>query len=46
MTVLPIGIIADHATLNLGIATSTLCPLLLAFLLLWMRRQPVVGATV
>ncbi len=40
-----VGIIADHATLNLGIATSTLCPLLLAFLLLWMRRQPVVIAT-
>ncbi len=34
-----IGIIADHSALNLGIATSTLCPLLLAFLLLWMRRQ-------
>lgn len=35
-----VGIMADHTSLNLGIATATLCPLLMALLLIWMARQP------
>ncbi len=34
-----VGLIADHAALKLGIATSTLCPLCMAFILLWMRKE-------
>jgi hypothetical protein len=32
---------ADWSSLRLGLATSTACPLLMAFMLLWMQRQPV-----
>lgn len=34
-----VGVVADHAALNLGIAVSTLCPLLMGLLLIWMGRQ-------
>ncbi len=34
-----IGVIADHSSLRWGLASATLCPLLMVFLLLWMRKQ-------
>ena len=34
-----IGVAADHWAINWGLSTATLCPLGLALLLLWMRRQ-------
>jgi fucose permease len=36
-----VGVTADWSSLRLGLATSTACPLLMAFMLLWMRRRPV-----
>ena len=35
-----VGVTADRSSLRLGLATSTACPLLMAFVLLWMQRQP------
>jgi hypothetical protein len=35
------AVMSDWSSLRLGLATSTACPLLIAFVLLWMRRQPV-----
>lgn len=35
-----VGAIADGHTLALGLSTATICPFLMAFLLMWMRRQP------
>jgi fucose permease len=35
-----VGLIADHSALNLGIATSTFCPLFMALILIWLARQP------
>jgi hypothetical protein len=32
---------SDWSSLRLGLATSTACPLLMAFVLLWMQGQPV-----
>lgn len=37
-----VGVTSDWSSLRLGLATSTACPLLMAFVLLWMQRQPVV----
>ncbi len=34
-----VGIIADVASLPLGLATATLCPILMAIVLLWMTRS-------
>ncbi|HEY3377264.1 MAG TPA: MFS transporter [Armatimonadota bacterium] len=34
-----VGIIADEKALNIGIATATFCPLLMALLLIWMQRH-------
>lgn len=34
-----IGVAADHSAINWGLSTATLCPLGLALLLVWMRRQ-------
>ncbi len=34
-----VGIMADHTALNIGIATSTICPLVMALLILWMRNK-------
>jgi fucose permease len=39
-----IGVIADHSNLRWGLASATLCPLLMIFLLLWMRKQEEVMA--
>jgi hypothetical protein len=36
-----VGVTSDWSSLRLGLATSTVCPLLMAFVLLWMQRQPV-----
>jgi fucose permease len=36
-----VGLTSDWSSLRLGLATSTACPLLMAFVLLWMQRQPV-----
>ena len=36
-----VGVTADWSSLRLGLATSTACPLLMAFVLMWMQRQPV-----
>ena len=35
-----VGVTADRSSLRLGLATSTACPLLMAFLLLWLQRRP------
>jgi fucose permease len=35
-----VGVTADWSSLRLGLATSTACPLLMAFVLLRMRRRP------
>ena len=35
-----VGVTADRSSLRLGLATSTACPLLMAFMLLWMQRRP------
>ena len=35
-----VGATADWSSLRLGLATSTACPLLMAFVLLWMQRRP------
>lgn len=35
-----VGAIADGRSLALGLGTAAACPFLMAFLLLWMRRQP------
>lgn len=37
-----IGVTADWSSLRLGLATSTACPLLMALVLLWIQRRPVV----
>ena len=34
-----VGVTSDSLSLRLGLATSTACPLLMAFVLLWMRRR-------
>jgi fucose permease len=34
-----VGVIADHSNLRWGLSSATLCPLLMLFLLLWMRKQ-------
>jgi fucose permease len=34
-----VGVTADRSSLRLGLATSTACPLLMAFMLLWMQRR-------
>ena len=36
-----VGVTSDWSSLRLGLATSTACPLLMAFVLLWMQRRPV-----
>ena len=36
----PVGVTADRSSLWLGLATSTACPLLMAFVLLWIQRHP------
>jgi fucose permease len=36
-----VGVTSDWSSLRLGLATSTACPLLMAFVLLWMRHRPV-----
>lgn len=36
-----VGVTSDWSSLRLGLATSTACPLLMAFVLMWMQRQPV-----
>ena len=38
-----VGVMSDRSSLRLGLATSTACPLLMAFVLLWMQRQSVVA---
>jgi hypothetical protein len=35
-----VGVTSDCSSLRLGLAISTAYPLLMAFVLLWMRRQP------
>ena len=35
-----VGVTSDWSSLRLGLATSTACPLLMAFVLLWMQRRP------
>jgi len=35
-----VGVTSDWSSLGLGLAISTACPLLMAFVLLWMRRRP------
>jgi fucose permease len=35
-----VGVTSDRSSLRLGLATSTACPLLMAFVLLWLHRQP------
>jgi nitrate/nitrite transporter NarK len=35
-----VGVTSDRSSLRLGLATSTACPLLMAFVLLWLQRQP------
>jgi fucose permease len=35
-----VGVTSDWSSLRLGLATSTACPLLMAFVLLWLRRRP------
>ena len=34
-----VGVTSDWSSLRLGLATSTACPLLMAFVLLWMRHR-------
>jgi fucose permease len=36
-----VGVTSDWSSLRLGLATSTACPLLMAFVLLWMQRRAV-----
>jgi len=36
-----VGVTSDWSSLRLGLATSTACPLLMAFVLLSIQRQPV-----
>jgi fucose permease len=36
-----VGMIADWTGLRIGLSTATLCPLLMVFLLAWMRRRQV-----
>ena len=36
-----VGVTSDPSSLPLGLATSAACPLLMAFVLLWMQSQPV-----
>lgn len=36
-----VGVTSDWSSLRVGLATSTACLLLMAFVLLWMQRQPV-----
>ncbi len=36
-----VGVTSDSSSLRLGLATSTACPLLMAFVLLWMQSHPV-----
>jgi len=36
-----VGVTADRSSLRLGLATSTVCPLLMALVLLWIERRPV-----
>jgi fucose permease len=38
-----VGVTADRSSLRLGLATSTVCPLLMAFVLVWLQRQPAAG---
>ena len=38
-----VGVIADRSSLQLGLATSTVCPLLMALVLLWIQRHPAAG---
>lgn len=35
-----VGVVADHSSLHLGLATGALCPLAMIAVLLWMRRWP------
>jgi len=35
-----VGVTSDWSSLRLGLATSTICPLLMAFILLWIQRHP------
>jgi fucose permease len=35
-----VGVTSDWSSLRLGLATSTICPLLMAFMLLWIQRRP------
>jgi fucose permease len=35
-----VGVTSDWSSLRLGLATSTICPLLMAFMLLWIQRHP------
>ncbi len=35
-----VGVTADRLSLRLGLATSTVCPLFMALVLLWMQRRP------
>ena len=35
-----VGVTSDRSSVRLGLATSTACPLLMAFVLLWLQRQP------
>src|SRR6266404_53265 len=35
-----VGVTADRSSLRLGLATSTACPFLMAFVLLWIQRHP------
>ena len=34
-----IGVAADWTSMRWGLSTATLCPLLMAFLLVWLRRR-------
>jgi len=36
-----VGVMSDRSSQRLGLATSTACPLLMAFVLLWMQGRPV-----
>jgi fucose permease len=38
-----VGVTADRSSLRLGLATSTACPLLMGFVLLWLQRHPEVS---
>lgn len=36
-----VEVISDRSSLRMGLATSTACPLLMPFVLLWIQCQPV-----